>query len=279
MVHDENKDIFYLYDKMIVDFSSREAGYDMSEYIKMETLEFINEKPDDFKFFDFIETLLIFSKESQRNTLVARLNKVFREENEPFAIHGFMIIETEHSGLRSALPLIKDRHIQKGLREYYRNHGIGDPQYEVLAKISSSVLQRITTSPDSKKDTKDYAEELCDDVASNWTDTDKVEGLKKLLSETILNAKKLSNGVTDIRHSDQNTIPVDNPKIYKLINSKNINLIELIILTLPERFISEQDPGELKTIYNKDYNIDTTASWRIKKRVIEEDINPEDIPF
>lgn len=265
---------------MISDFSSREIGYDITEYIKIETLEFREEKIDDTKLFDFIETVLIFAKEDIRNSLIDRLNKVFKEEGEQYTIHGFMIIETEQSGLRSALPLIKDGNLQKSLREYYRNAN-ADTQYEVLAKISAGILQRITTSPEKKK-TKNYAEEICESVAKKWTDSGNTENLKELLSETIKNAKDLSNKVTDIRHTDQSTIPVDNPKIYKLVASKNINIAELIILTLPERFISEQNPAELKKTYVTDYNIDLTSAWRIKKRKIEDwddEINPEDIPF
>lgn len=192
-----------------------------------------------------------------------------------------MIIETEQSGLRSALPLIKDPQLQKSIKEYYRNNSALEIQYEVLARISANILQRITTSPISKNKTKNYADELCNEVAKRWTDSKKTTELKQLLNETIKNAKDLSNQVTDIRHTDQSTIPVDSPKIYKLVSSKNINIAELIILTLPERFISEQNPKELKESYIQDYKIDATSSWVIKKKIVKdlEEINPEDIPF
>jgi hypothetical protein len=281
IVHDENREVFYLHQKILSDFSSREIGYDIGEYVKMETLEFRDEKIDDSKFFDFIETILIFAKDDVRESLVARLNKIFKEESEQFIIHGFMIVETEHSGLRSALPLIKDAQLQKSIREYYRSSQ-AETQFEILAKISAGILQRITTSPESKGKTKDYAEELCEAVAVRWTDSKNASNLKTLLNETILNSKNLSNQVTDIRHTDQTTIPVDSPKIYKLIASKNINLAELIILTLPERFISEQNPSALKKSYAVDYNVDLTAAWRIKKKKIEDwsdEIDPDDIPF
>jgi len=282
MVHDENRDAFSLYSKLIIDFSMREAGYNLSEYLKIDTLEFCNKKLDDSKFFDFIEMLLIFAKEDKRNELVSRFNKIFKEESEPFIIHSFMIIETEQSGLRSALPLIKDILLQKSIREYYRNN-IHGTEYEILAKISASILQRLTTSPVSRGKTKDYAEELCEAVAKKWTDQKNVKELKQLLNETIKNSKDLSNQVTNIRHSDQTTIPVDSPKIYKLIATKNINIAELIILTLPERYISEQNPFELKKTYIEDYNINTGASWRYEKKQVkvkeDEEINLEDIPF
>lgn len=281
IVHDENRDIYYLHQQMISDFSSREIGYDLASYIKIETLEFREEKIDDSKFFDFIESILIFAKNDTRENLVTRFNKIFKEESEQYTIHGFMIIETEQSGLRSALPLIKDLSLQKSLKEYYQN-AQADTQFEVLAKISAGILQRITSSPEAKDQTKTYAEEICEAVAKKWTDSTNVEALKKLLSETIKNSKELSNKVTDIRHTDQTTIPVDSPKIYKLVASKNINLAELIILTLPERFISEQNPSELKKTYSADYNVDLDAAWKIRKRKIEEwdtEIDPADIPF
>lgn len=277
MVHDENKNEFHLYSKMFTDFSTREAGYDISDYIRLDNLEFKSEKPDDSRLFDFIEMLLIFAESTEREELVRRLNKIFKEESDPYTVHGFMIVETDYSGLRSALPLIKDSQLQKSLREYYKNN-TADAQYEVMAKISASILQRITTSPTSKDQTKNYAEQLCEEVASRWTKKEYVDSLKTLMSETILNAKRMSNEISDIRHSDQSTIPVDSPKIYKLIASKNINLVELIVLTLPEKFISEQNPEELKDSYVNEYRINVNTAPRIKKRPVEE-INPEDIPF
>lgn len=280
LVHDQNIDSFFLFRKMLTDFSSRELGYDMAEYIKCETFEFVNEKADDFKFFDLIETLLIFAQKDQRDSMAKRINKVLKEEGEPFMIHGFMIVDGEQSGLRSIITLIKDATLKKGLEDYYRNANT-DTGYEMLARISASLLQRIFSSPVSKEKTKDYSEELCKAVAEKWTDKTNEDDLKKLLNDTIKNAKELSNQVTNIRHTDQSTIPVDSPKIHKMIAGKNMNIVELIILTLPERFILEQDPEEMKQSYIDDYQIKATLKPYIPKKNVKEvdDIDPEDIPF
>ena len=71
---------------------------------------------------------------------------------------------------------------------------------------------------------------------------------------------------------------MDSPKLYKLVAYKNINLVELIILTLPEKFISEQNPEELKESYVAEYRINAGATPVVKKSPVVE-INPDEIPF
>lgn len=72
----------------------------------------------------------------------------------------------------------------------------------------------------------------------------------------VKNTKDFNNQISNIRHTDKHTIQVDYPDFYKLITQQNINIIELIILTFPEKYIKMPNSRLLKQNYIKKYNID-----------------------
>jgi len=276
LVHDKNKEEFYLYDKPLKDLTLTEVGYDISEFINFENFDFRKAKYHDTKFFDLIEIILIFAKKDKRSEILERLNKIFKEENTTFAVHGFMVVNTENTGLRSVAPLIKEKLLKKKIYDFYSQQRIIEPSYELLAKTSAEIIQLIFSSPRSKDGTKKFSEKLCLEISKKWSSGENIKKLALLLSETVKNAKELSNQISDVRHTDRSTIPVDTPNIYKLIAMKNINLAELAILSLPESFVIEQNPEDLKNCYLKEYDLDSKTPWVIEKKP---DIADDDIPF
>jgi hypothetical protein len=278
-VSDEEAEETYLYNKSLTDITSRELGYDIVLCFDIKNLDFKNSKVEDCKFFDLIEILIIFAKNEVRENLVSRLNNIFKEEGDLYQIHGYMIVSKENEGLRSIIPLIKEKALKDKLTQYYRTFTLSSAQdFEVLARYSADILQLLFSSPVTQKDTKSFSEKICTDIASTLTEKDKAEELSNLLSETVINAKSLSNKIGNIRHTDRTTIPIGMPNFFKLVNSKNINLIELVILSLPETYIMEQKPEELKTDYLDKYKINKSFGWVVKKSKPAE-INVDDIPF
>jgi hypothetical protein len=265
----------------MIDLSLRELGYDMSDYIDLREINFSDDKEKDEKLFDFVELLIIFTKSEKRSELIERINEIFIEEGNDFLIFQYMIINRKNTGLKSILPLIKDGLLKTKLNEYYQSALLPAPQYETLARISADIIQRLFSSPDAKDKTKKYADDVCKNIAERTTILENIDVLTKLLSDTIKNAKELSNQISNIRHTDQITIPVDSPNIYKLIVFKNINLAEITILSLPEKYITDHNPDQLKNSYLKKFNLDKNAGWIVEsnKQNNDNDIDIKNIPF
>jgi len=273
MVRDENSNEFFLHEDTLKNFGLRELGYDFSRVLDFKKITFEKEDYNDLKLFDFIETILIFSKKDKREELEERLKKVFEEEQTIFTIHGSLIIEKNSSGLDSIASLIKEDNLRLRIEDYLNTRrGLTKINWETLAQISADILQLLFSSPKSKKDTKKYAEDLCLKVSKKWTEKSKVSSLAGLLSDTVNDCKKLNNEIANIRHTDRTTIPVDMPNFYKLIASKNINIIELVILSLPEDYILRSDPEKQKNEYLTTYKIKKDNGWVVRKQ-------EDDIPF
>lgn len=279
----ESNDEYSLYKGSVDDLTMRELGYEMSGAVDLIDLQPKDaEQGQDAKFFDLVELLIIFAKTEKRGDLIERLKTIFVEEGSEFSIHGFMIVNTANEGLRSIAPLIKEKILKEKIQEFYDQQRMSlKPNYEFLAKTSAEIVQLIFSSPTSKEKTQKYASDLCLKVAQEWTEKNKATDLSTLLSETVKNAKALSNQIADVRHTDRTTIPVDSPDIYKIVASKNINIAELFILSLPEMYISKQDPEGLKSSYLSRYGIDKTSGWFVKTKEQQspDDIDPDNIPF
>lgn len=284
-VNNQLKDKIYLHDSTLRDLSMRVLGYSLKDILDCTSLSFENEDYSDIKFFDLLELLIIFTKNDSRKEVVARLNEIFKEEGDIFIILGFMITDKRATGLRPLIPLVKDSILRNKLFDLF-SQSAHTSEYEIMAKTSAEVIQYLFSSPKSKTKTKQHSENLCLEMASKWTEKKSRLDLSTLLSETVKNAKELSNQISNIRHTDQHTIRVESPSLYKLIAQKNIALIELVVLSLPEKYISKHEPDELKNSYIKNYNVDKSTQWVVKKKTEDatlifppDDINPDDIPF
>ena len=280
LINDETKKITKLHCPTIKEFSDAELGYDVTAFINLDDFTFKDEQFDDFKFFDLIEFFIIFSAKGKREELISRLNKIFDEEGKKFIVHGYMIVARENEGLNSVSQFIKDATLQTKVQDYYRNKNTLSPNFELLSRISADIVQLIFSDPIEENGTKLYAENLCSKLASQWTEENKVAELTNLLNEVVKNAKSLSNQISNIRHTDRSTIPVSSPDFFKLISSKNISIAELVILSLPELFISEKDAEDLKNYYLDRYGIDKNSGWVVQEKEINTDeIDVRDIPF
>lgn len=279
IVHNEVTQKFYLHETTLSEISLRELGYDITTVIIPSTLFFEDDPKviDDYKFFDLIELLLVFSRKSERQKLAARLSSILQEEGDLFTVHGFMIFKKGEAGLSSLRPLIKEQVLAKKVKEYY-DISRGTENLEFRARISADIVQNIFSASSGQKDTKKHSEDLCNKVAERWTAKKNVKELSALLSETVQNAKKLSNQIANIRHTDRHAIPVNSPNLYALIAAKNIRIAELFILSLPEQFIASKDPEDMKQDYFRRYGVSPTSSWVVQKPE-EATIKDSDLPF
>lgn len=280
ITHNEETETYHLRESVLVDLSSRELGYDLTDVVNFIELTFGQPKYEDIKLFDLLELIIIFSKKEKREDLLGRISEIFSEEGNRFGIHESMVIKTNETGLTSIIPLIKEKLLKQKLEEFYKSR---TADYEYLARCSADILQLIFSSNSGKSDTKKYSEALCDKIAKKWSSAKNKTALAGLLNEAVKNAKNFNNQIANIRHTDRHTIPIDSPNLYKLISSNNISIIELIILSLPEDFIAKHNPEQIKEQYFKKYKLKESKGfkgWVIKKKIdFEDEINIDDIPF
>ena len=269
LVYDKNKNIYFLHSDTLKDLSNRELGFDLNNILDSRTLSFQKGTYNDLQFLDLIEVLIVFMKENERIKSIERLNRIFEECNEKFILYnGFIYIKGE-SGLKSIVPLVKDGLLKEKLTQ---SLDMLDDSYHVSAKVSADILQHLFSSEDGQLKTKIVSESLIEKIAERVTDDKNKKGLSEKLSQLVVIAKDLSNKLSDIRHTDKHTIPVDSPNIYKLIAKINLSIAEIAILTVPDEYVQENKIEKIKTNYLTMYSIDKNSGW-VKK------LDPDDIPF
>lgn len=273
LLDNQKQEKIYLHDEILRDLSLREIGYDITKVIDCYTLSFDTPEYTDVKFLDLLEILIIFTKEEKRVELTQRFTNILQEETPNISINDFMIIIKNETWLRSIIPLLKDRLLKEKLSSFY-DASFVRPNYESLCRISADILQFIFSSDKSKKDTKKYAENLIKELCKKRTTKSKVEELFGLVNILVNNAKAFNNTISNIRHTDRTTIQLDSPNFYKLISQQNINVIELVILTFPEKYIKIPNSKSLKDNYCKKYNTDPSSGYYIAKPKI-----PDELPF
>jgi hypothetical protein len=251
----------------------REIGNSIVDYVDLKyCLSYSNKK--DAVIFDLLEILIIFSKQEKRSIVITRINYILEEEDTPFLIHEYLFFNKNITGVRSVVPFIKNKSLKDKLEEFFLTN-IENPNYQVLSRITADLIQNIFSSPKDKKNTKNYSENLCKMVSQKWTSEKNVLSLTKLLNDAVKNSKDLANQISNIRHTDQNTIPVNNSNFYKLVTYNCMSIAELVILSLPEKFISTEEVENIKNNYLNKYKINKNAIW-----VLKEDSNIiEDLPF
>lgn len=282
LLDNKNEGIVYLHKKTIADLSNAELGYDTTQYIdptifggrkNRNDLEY-----DDFKLFDFIEILLVFTKDSKRDDVRKRFIEVFENESFPVFIMDWMLIPTVENGLIGVAPLLKDKTIQEKIRTLYpyKVGGRTSLTPEAAARVSADVVQYIFSSKKGQKGTKTYAEQLVTKVARAWTTEDKVPELDKMLSELVKLSKDFNNAISDVRHTDKHTIQANTPGIYEVIFNINLSIAELVLTTAQDEFIEETNSESIKKAYLSKYGLIAGAGWFIEKK---ETIDLGEIPF
>jgi hypothetical protein len=281
LINNKNAEKFHFNYKELECLGKRELGYDTSSLFNQnpDTIDYgkSNDSYSDEKLLDLVELLIIFSKKEIRDNIISDFKNIFKEEDDSFVFHDFMIFRKSGGNIRSITPLIKDLTLKNKLEEYIKNNGNGN--YEVLASISANILQNIFSSPNGQKDNKKYSEDLCERIAKIWTTKERVSDFKNLLDEEVKLLKNFNNQISNIRHSDKNVIPVGTPDFYKIIAIKNMAMVELVVLSLPQEYILEQDPEKLKNSYLSKYKVNKDAEWSIEPIFKDSDIKVENIPF
>lgn len=231
-----------------------ELWYSMNDFFDCERLEF-DPQCWDYYILDLIEIMVIFSKESKREEFVKRIKEIFYEEREQntFTIHWYIIIENNSNEFQSIIPFIKDAKIRDKLETYYRVKAT-NPDSSILAKTSADIINYILSS--EAWEFKKYMDSLFNKIWSKIA-LDKPEELTNLLLKLADYWKWLNNKIDNVRHTERSTIPIiEQCWIYKFIADNNMNIIELIITSLPEDYISNWDVSEVKKWIVEKYNLD-----------------------
>lgn len=256
-----HKNKYTIHTRTINEVANRELGYFFSKYFNFSPLQF--KIVNDFILLDFIEILIIFSKDNKRSDFVSNIKYVLEGETDFLTIYKGNIIVKSLTELKSLVPLINDMILRRKLKSYYENQI--DPDYQLLSKISADILQRVFSSK-SKNKTKEESEKICQELANIWGKTSKTkEKIKNLISDEVKLTKGFNNEIENIRHTDKSTLNINSPILFKLITVKSITLVELVILNFPEKYLSFNNPKIIKQEYFKRYEINSAYGWEINK--------------
>lgn len=289
---DNRKDkIHYLNKRLIDDFSESELGYKFSIFFTFYPFNFSgkliseNEEKeellyDDYILFDLLETVILFSKKTQRKDVIQKIKKILEEEKTGFSIKESIITRDSGEDLKSISLQLKDQKLSLKINSYYSFIREGD--FLNASKISSEILSIVISDEvqDKKKTMKNTWKKISKSIVNN----SKKEDLEKILNEVSKICNLINNSISDIRHSEEDRIKVSNEYIYKMSCYYNISLVEVILTSLKDDFISTDDWEEIKNKYIENYKINKDTIYYIpdpksKPDNVESDIDPEDIPF
>lgn len=296
LFENQKKNKIFLDQAQVDNFSLAELGYRMSDYFKLENFKIIEvdkevfsptrdesrrEKYfDDYKLFDLAETVILFSKSDKRQDVIKRFNLIFQEENADFQIVEHLITRKTGETLASLSSILKDEELKSKIILYFQL--IKSQDFKVAAKTSSEILNIIFSDYIKKKKTK-KVEEIVDKLAVktlHTKDLKKIERFKQYINDLLQVSKSLSNDIYDVRHTEKSTIRIANDGMYRLIANDNMALAELVLSTLKDDFVIDDNWEKIKQDYIGKYQIDPTARLVIRKPEEEDtSINLDDIPF
>ncbi len=296
LIDDKKSKIHYFNKKLLDDFSESELGYNFSSTFTYSSFTFSpknfpeNEKEykiyDDYILFDLLETTILFSKEEKRAEVINRIANILKEENTGFFIKENLITRDEGEDLRSISSQLKDSFLTNKIKSYYTFFSQND--FVSASKVSADLVNIITSDDKiSKKSVMASTwQDLSESLVLNLKEKDArrkefieiMEGVAKV-------CQKLNNEISDVRHSEKDRIQISNEYFYKLICSYNISLVEVVLTSLKDRYISTENWEEIKNKYLENYRINKDTIYYIPddKETLDIDfsntINPEDIPF
>lgn len=297
LFENQKKSKIFLDQAQVDNFSLAELGYKMSDYFEFEDFKVVevvqevfsptrdesrHEKYfDDYKLFDLAETMILFSKSDKRQDVIKRFNLIFQEEGADFQIVEHLITRKTGETLASLSSILKDEELKSKIILYFQL--VKSQDFKVAAKTSSEILNIIFSDYIKKKKTK-KVEEIVDKLTSKTVnstrDTKKVEQFKQYINDLLQVSKSLSNDIYDVRHTEMSTIRITNDGMYRLIANDNIALAELILTTLKDDFVIDDNWEKIKQDYIGKYQIDPTVRLIIRKPKEEDTpINLDDIPF
>lgn len=291
----------FLDEKKVDNFSLSELGYKMTDYFNFEDFEIIKQKTtrhlsistenrtleyfDDYKLFDLIEIIMLFSRDDKRINVKNRFNSIFKEENTNFEIIENLITKKSGETLKTVIGILKDDDLKYKIKSYFEL--ITESDYINAAKISADILNIIFSGyikDDKLKNITKTRDKIVSKLIKNDTKAkEKSNQLKQYIDDMLKLFKNLSNEIYDIRHTEKSTIQITNDNIYKLIATQNIAIIELVITTLKDDYILGDNWEKIKNDYIEKYKIDKNKRLAIKKPepIIgnNDDINIDNIPF
>lgn len=233
--------------------SKWELGYDLSQHFDYQRME-LNLESQHWYLFDVLELMIIFSKPEKRDEFIARLRNLFEEEGNSFIIHNYLVVPNLKNGFQSLIPFVKDRKLRQKLESYYKMRSVG-AEHSSLAKVSAEILNYILSSNEDKKKNKEFSEWICKRIWEKWA-PEKKDELFDLINRQSLIAKEFNNNIEDVRHTERHTISVvEQSGVHKFIADNNMNLVEFIITSIPEEYISDWNSEDVKKSLLEKYSI------------------------
>lgn len=291
LVDNRKEKIHYLNKKLLDDFSESELGYKFSNHFdfypfkfKSQTIKIQENQTDiavfdDYVLFDLLETTILFSKKKQRKNVITRIAGILREEETGFFIKENLITKDGGEDLKNISIQLKDKKLSSKINSFYSF--LNENDFINASKISAEILNIVIS--DEKQTKKKTIEHIWKNVSksiiSNEIEKSKLENELITIIDDISNVcKTLNNRIYDVRHSEKDRIKISNEYFYKLICSYNISLIEVILTSLKDAYISSEDWEEIKNKYIESYKINKDTFYYVPEPK-EEDFDIDNIPF
>lgn len=239
LIDDREDKIHYLNKRFVDDFSESELGYKFSDSFAFYPFNFKGEQIingenkqskiyNDYYLFDLIETIILFSKESQRKDVTNRIKQILEEEKTGFSIMESIITRDSGEDLKSISAQLKDQKLSSKINSYYSF--FEDDDFVNASKISSEILNIIIS--DERKAKRKTIDATWKKISKSIVDNSKIEEFEKILSESSKICQSINNNIFDIRHSEKDRVKVSNEFVYKMASYYNIALIEVILTSL-----------------------------------------------
>lgn len=299
LFENQKKESIFLDKDKVDGFSLKELGYKMTAYFEFEEFainkfEYSRQIPtrgedgkidrvdrvivyfDDFKLFDLIEFIVLFSKKEKRMEVIDRFNNILSDEDADYEIINGMVTKKSGEDIYTMESLISNTNLKSKIEDY--SYYDDKKDYINSAKVSAEIIN-IIFSNENKDKKKNEIENLLKKTASIFSTGNKnKEELFKYLNEELLAIKKLNNNIYNVRHTENSTIQLNNDTkeiFYKFVSEKNIAFVRMILLALKDEFIYSEDWEVIKNNYISKYRIDKNQRLVIEKP--EFDIS--NIPF
>lgn len=293
LIENKGEKLHYLNEDLINDFSQAELGYKFSDTFKLQPFSFDgnyvslenSDEPErifnDYFLFDLLETVILFSKNDQRDEVIKRIDNILKEESTGFSIIENLITKDGGEDLKNIFPQLKDEKLSQKIKSYYQF--FENDNYINACKISADILNIIFSDDSSgkKKIIHEMQKSIADSVVLNKKEKDKrklefIEYFNSMMNIS----RTLNNQIYDIRHSEKTTIRISNEYFYKLICTYNMSLVELVLTSLKDRYLFTEDWETIKNLYIESYRINKETRYFIPDPKDDPSyIDPEDIPF
>lgn len=299
LFENQEKESIFLDENKVNGFSLSELGYQMTDYFQFEDFavkELEHSRPiptgneqgevekqdevinyfDDFKLFDLIEFIILFSKKPKRKEVIERFNNIYLEESSEYEIINGMITKKNEEDIYTIKNLLEDRNLKRKIEDYQYYNDRDD--YINMAKVSAEIVNIIFSNQIQKKKKTEIDKILKKTAIVLGLKKKDQDALYNELNSDLSNIKNFNNNIYNIRHTEKSTIHLKESCqeiLHKVIAEKNITFIEMIILALKDDFIFSEDREKIKNIYIDKYKIEKNKRYMIEKP--ESDISK--IPF